>query len=137
LQAWNAVAWKYVREVEEKLRELTELMSTLTRTMGPPYLPETVMSMAAQSVTEGDSGTKTMTFTVQVSPPQLFSIMFSYETVDITATAGQDYVAVAGSKVILAGQTSTTIPVTILADTAFESDETFTLRLFNIGWLPV
>jgi chitinase len=53
----------------------------------------------------------------------------AYSTADGTATAGSDYTATAGVLTIPAGETSATITVPILNDTALENPETFTLNL--------
>ncbi len=55
-----------------------------------------------------------------------------FETFDISARAGQDYVAVhQGTLIFPAGTTSATIKVTILGGVTNEQDETFGVRLIS------
>ena len=61
-------------------------------------------------------------------------ITFSYRTADITAAADTDYQFIATqSAVISQGQSSTSIPVTIIGDEVIESDETFSVILSDIN----
>ena len=48
---------------------------------------------------------------------------------DGTATAGSDYTATSGTLTISAGDTTGTIPITVLADTLDEANETVTMTL--------
>ncbi|NLA68765.1 MAG: nuclease, partial [Gammaproteobacteria bacterium] len=92
-----------------------------------------VIGIGGASVVEGDAGTTEMYFDVTLSAPAgPGGVAFDYATADGTATAGEDYVAKAGSSSIAAGETSTTLSVTILGDTLAEADETFTLALSNV-----
>lgn len=81
------------------------------------------------SVTEGDSGVVTMTFTVTRSgTPEAFSV--SYATADGTATvAGGDYEPTSGVLSFAAGETSKTVQVTVRGDTLAEPNETLFLNL--------
>lgn len=101
------------------------------------FSPETVMSISSPSVTEGNSGTKLMTFTVSVNAPQTKAITFHYQTEDGTATAGSDYVATSGTGTIPIGSTSYAINVTINGDTVVEPDETLRVRIpsSSIAWV--
>src|SRR5581483_3126826 len=58
------------------------------------------LSVANATVTEGDSGTSSMNFTVSLSVPASASVMFNYATSDGTAKAGSDYTAKTGSATI-------------------------------------
>lgn len=60
------------------------------------------------------------------------NISVDYHTVDGTATAGEDYIAVSGTLHWEAGDTSPkTFTITILEDDIIEGDETFTIMLTN------
>ncbi|WP_455209182.1 Calx-beta domain-containing protein [Kaarinaea lacus] len=61
------------------------------------------------------------------------SVTVDYETSDGTATAGSDFSAISGTLTFANGVTSQEINIPILDDMLFENDETFTLRLFNVG----
>ncbi|NZA27741.1 putative Ig domain-containing protein [Luteimonas sp. SJ-92] len=81
------------------------------------------------SVTEGNAGTVTATFTVALSAASGQTVSVGYATADGTATAGSDYAATSGTLTITAGQTQGTISVTVNGDTTPEPDETFTVGL--------
>lgn len=78
----------------------------------------------------------------QPNPPPVFAnvtvylnavtsrdVTFTYQTSNLSATAGLDYTTTSGSGTIFAGQTSFIIPVPILYDTDAESLETFQIQL--------
>ncbi len=91
------------------------------------------LSVADVSITEGDSGTSTLTFTVARSnDTTAFSV--DYATADSTATASSDYLAASGTLTFAAGngQLSQQVSVTINGDTDVEASETFLLNLANI-----
>jgi len=81
------------------------------------------------AVAEGHAGTATLPFTVALSSALSQDLTFNYTTSGGTATAGQDYTVASGTATIPAGQTSTTIPVTVTGDTQIELDETVGLTL--------
>ncbi len=85
------------------------------------------------SITEGDSGTTLLTFTItRSSNAGAFTV--DYATADTTATEGSDYGAASGTATFTAGGALTqTVSVTINGDTNFESDETFELNLTNLA----
>ena len=92
------------------------------------------VSIADASVTEGDSGTATMTFTVSLSGASDNEVtarwLTSNGTAEENATAGEDYTAVTnGTATIPAGDTSVDIEVTVTGDETDEHDETFTVTL--------
>jgi hypothetical protein len=89
------------------------------------------INIAGGSVTEGNKGTKLMTFTVTLSVAYDQTVTVHYNTNDWTATAGTDYVATSGTLTFAAGQTSKTFTVTIKGDTKKEADETFFVSLSN------
>lgn len=94
--------------------------------------PALVISDAA--LTEGDSGTKTATFTVTLTLAVAGGLTVDYATADGTAAAGSDYTA-AGGTLTFAGTAGEqqTISVEILGDTVVELDETFTVLLDNVS----
>jgi chitinase len=94
---------------------------------GTPATPS--LSIADMSVTEGNSGTKLMTFTVTLSAAATGPVTVAYSTANGTASAGSDYVAKSGTLTFAAGETSKTINVNVKGDTAAEGTETFTVRL--------
>lgn len=82
-----------------------------------------------QRVTEGNSGTRAVTFTVSLNQPSDGSVTVNWSTFDGTATAGSDYVADSGTLVFAFGEQSKTITVYVIGDTTRERDEVFYVRL--------
>ncbi|WP_071189162.1 Calx-beta domain-containing protein [Trichormus sp. NMC-1] len=81
------------------------------------------------TLTEGNSGTKTANFAVTLSNASTQTITVAYQTGNISATAGSDYVAKTGTITFNSGETSKTVSVVINGDTISESDETFKVTL--------
>lgn len=93
-----------------------------------------------QSVAEGDSGTKTMTFTVTLSATSAQPVTVDYATQNAIATTsgslasgGADYVATNGTLTFAAGENTKYITVTINGDVANEADDTFNVVLSNVS----
>ena len=93
--------------------------------------PPGSLSVSDVSVTEGNSGTKVMTFTVTLSSANVQSVTVDYATQDNTATAGSDYAAASGTLTFAPGDLTKTVSITINGDTDLESNETFKLHLSN------
>lgn len=90
------------------------------------------LSINNASIVEGNSGTSTLSFTVTRTGSTPSAVDFSFTTADGTATAGSDYVAVAGGtgSIPAGGETgSTQVSVTINGDAVVESNETFSVVL--------
>jgi hypothetical protein len=84
------------------------------------------------SVAEGNSGTKSATFTVTDTFPggELDLVLVSYQTANGTAVAGSDYVATSGTLVF--GQNSAqTVTVLVNGDQTTEFNESFLVTLSN------
>ena len=95
----------------------------------PPTLP--TLSINDVSITEGNSGTKNLTFTVTLSSPSSQAVTVQYATANNTATAGNDYTATSGTLTLNGGQSSATITVPIIGDTIAESNDSFFVNLSN------
>jgi len=81
---------------------------------------------------EGNTGFKSLVFTVTLSEPSEKMIWVSYSTADGSARyADSDYANTTGGFFFLIGETSRTIPVTIRCDTRKEKDETFFMNLYG------
>src|SRR5512132_9069 len=90
------------------------------------------ISIDDQSVTEGNTGTSTLTFNVTLSNPSDQTVTVDYTTTDGTATtADSDYDAATDTVTFDPGQTANTVDVTVNGDLTHESDETFTVDLSN------
>jgi len=94
---------------------------------------EPSLSVNDPSVTEGNSGIKTLTFTVTLSAASGRTVTVDYYTANGTATAGTDYNATSGALTFNPGETSKTVSVIANGDTVTEPDETLLLNLLNPG----
>ncbi|HEV8251466.1 MAG TPA: Calx-beta domain-containing protein, partial [Gaiellaceae bacterium] len=101
---------------------------TITNDDAPPV---TVSIQAGASVTEGNSGSKTVTLTVTLSSATSSAVTVNYATANGTATAGSDYTAKSGTLTFAAGTTTQTISITVGGDKTKEPNETFLVNLSN------
>src|SRR5207247_8596433 len=87
------------------------------------------VSISDVSVHQGTSGSRPANFVLTLSAASFKPITVTYHTMDggtNPAVAGSDYVAVpAGTVVIPAGQTTVTLPITVLGNTLDQTDRTF------------
>jgi len=104
--------------------------ATKTVTYPVPALPKPSASITGASAPEGNANT-TMSFTVTLSAATPLPVTVSYATSDGTATAPSDYTSATGTLTFAPGQTSKTVTVTVVGDTLYEPDETFTVTLSN------
>jgi subtilisin family serine protease len=81
------------------------------------------------SISEGNSGTSTATFTVTLSASFGNQVTVNYATANGSATAGSDYVSSSGTLTFAPGVESQTISITINGDTNVEANETFVINL--------
>jgi uncharacterized protein (TIGR03437 family) len=85
------------------------------------------------TITEGDSGTKTIDFTITLSASSTQIVTVVYATSSAanpaTATAGTDYQSTSGTLTFNPGETGKTVTVIINGDTLVEPDETFFVNL--------
>jgi len=93
--------------------------------------PQPSLSINDVSVTEGNSGTTTATFTVSLSAASGQTVSVNYATADGTANAGSDYVAASGTLTFAPGDTSKPVAITVNGDTTTEPDEIFVVNLSN------
>ena len=87
------------------------------------------LAIGSASATEGKPGTKAMTFTVTLSAAYDQAVSVNFATRDVTATAGEDYVARSGMLTFAPGETVKTITVTIKGDKKREATEYFDVLL--------
>jgi len=90
------------------------------------------VNVSGGSVTEGNSGTKLLPFTITLSNATDVPVTVDYATANGTATAGSDYVTKSGSVTFAAGETSKTVNVTVNGDRVVEADEYLQLVLGNV-----
>jgi serine protease len=88
------------------------------------------LSIGDASISEGNSGTKTLTFTISLSQASASPVFYNLATGNGSATAGSDYVAAAATgQMIPAGMLSKTFAVTINGDSTTEGNEQFVVTL--------
>ncbi|AFY58654.1 V8-like Glu-specific endopeptidase [Rivularia sp. PCC 7116] len=89
------------------------------------------LSLANQgiSLAEGNTGSTTATFTVNLSSTTTEDVVIDFATRSDNADAGTDFVENTGQLTIAAGQTSGDITLEILGDTDVEGDESVSLDL--------
>ncbi len=94
---------------------------------------EPTVSIDSPSVSEGDSGSTNLTFTVTLNKASTEQVTVDWaEGTGGTATSGTDYTAIAGGTLTFAaGTTSQTLDVSVTGDTTDEADETVVVTLSN------
>src|SRR6185503_4136220 len=115
--------------------------ATVTRSEPDPYVANNTASVESTVVLprvlivsivttpEGNSGTHEARIGMLLSPPCKVPVSVNYTTSNNTATAGQDFIATAGTVVFPPGSTEQSIPVTIVSDTLYEGLETIFIVL--------
>ena len=98
-------------------------------TVQGPMLPSA--SVAGASVAEGNSGTTALSFAVTLSKPVTWDVSVDYATANGSATAPSDFASASGTLTFAPGETSKTITVNVVGDTAIEPDETLSVQLAN------
>jgi hypothetical protein len=92
--------------------------------------PPPTLAINDMSITEGNRGTKLLTFTVTLSALSEKWISVNYATADGTAkTSDHDYQATSGTLWFAPGQTTATFSVVIYGDKRKEPNETFAVNL--------
>ena len=91
--------------------------------------PTPALSIGNATVTEGNAGNVTASFTVSMSPVSSTPVTVSYATANISATAGSDYTAATGTVTFAPGVATQTIAITVTGDTTYEASETFAVNL--------
>jgi hypothetical protein len=95
-----------------------------------PALPKPSVSVDGASAAEGN-GSTTLSFPVTLSASTPLPVSVSYATSNGTASAPADYTSATGTVTFAPGETSKTIDVTVVGETVYEPDETFTVALSN------
>lgn len=92
---------------------------------------DTAPTLTIEAVPEQSEGTTPYNFIVKLSEASGRPVTVNYETIAGTAIAGEDFTGNSGTLTIAAGQTTGTIPITILNDAIREQNESFSVRLSN------
>ena len=85
------------------------------------------------SVFEVDESTASVEFVIQRTGGSDGIVTVDYRTVEVSAAAGQDYVAQSGTATLADGQTSTSIIVALIDDQIAEPDQTFSFAIDNVN----
>lgn len=98
------------------------------------FPPPPVLTINDVTITEGNSGTTSATFTVSLSAPaNPGGVTFDIATADGSALGGLDYAArTLTSQTIAAGETQYTFTVDVTGETAFEANEAFFVNVTNV-----
>lgn len=91
-----------------------------------------VIAVSDARIVEGDSGLRSLQFGFGLDRAGSADVTFDVSTADGTAQAGSDYDALATTVTIPAGQTSATVAVPVIGDTAQEPDETLFVNISNV-----
>ena len=110
-------------------RQHTIVTPPAAATYRATFAPFPEIAVADTSVREGNAGSRAANFTVSLSAPSTESVVVNLATVDVTAQAGSDYVAVTGSLAFAPGETNRTVSISVLGDRLLEANETFRLVL--------
>lgn len=124
---------KYEPDERFSLEILNPTNSTIGQSIGECIISNDdaapIISIADVSVDEGDDGIANAIFVVSLSIETYQDVSFNYETSDISASQGVDYVSTSGTATIPAGSLSQTITVEVIGDLVDEPDEQFKVNL--------
>lgn len=98
-----------------------------------PAAAAPAVSIADQSLKEGDTGTADASFKVTLSKASKDTVTVSYATADGSAVAGSDYKAASGVLTFAPGEIAKTIAIPVIGDARVEGKETFSLKLSHPG----
>ena len=122
----------YVVQLVVNDGQFDSLPDTARITIVVPTVPS--LSVNDASISEGNAGTKLLSFTVTLTPAASANVTVTYATANGSATtADSDYDAKTASLTYTPGQLSKTVTVTVRGDTKFEPDENFFVNLSNVN----
>src|SRR6185295_10897207 len=135
LQGRHEEVWfMRIRSVLLRVAVATSTITALTLGAGvtAAHAAPPGISITDASITEGNSGTSTMAFSLQYGGAPTAGVTVDYTTANVTATAGSDYVASSGTIALSAtGCKCGTLNIQIIGDTVAENTETFQVNLSN------
>lgn len=91
--------------------------------------PPPVVSISDPAATTETNGNSVLNFTVALSTASGQTVTVQYSTVAGSAQDGSDFTGSSGTLTFAPGETTKTIPITILGDTLNEADETFQVQI--------
>lgn len=100
----------------------------------PPVQPLPAIYVGRpRAATESDSGTTPLVFVIALDRPSLTDTTLGYETGDVTASVGTDYVSTAGTVIIPAGSQRVEVTVPVMSDSVAEEDEVLYLAVTSVS----
>ena len=116
-----------------------DLTTPVNATISQRYTPALIVDNDGTTGTPGisvsdlvvDESAQTASFFVSLNRPSVSTVTVGYASADDTATAGQDYAAVAGTLSFAPGESVKTVTMKIIDDRLSEPDERFQLLLSN------
>jgi hypothetical protein len=106
--------------------------ATLTDSQGAGTITDddaVTLAIGNATVVEGDAGTTPAVFTVTKTGSTGQTVTVQFATANGTATAPSDYTATSGTLTFLPADTTKTVSVPVVGDTAEEADESFVVNL--------
>lgn len=97
-----------------------------------PVVPAATVGDSITTECSG-AGSTSITFPVNLDQAATGPVSFDYETSDLTATAGSDYLAKSGTVTFAIGQLYQPITVIVLCDATDEPNETFAVELVSMN----
>ena len=115
------------------------ILSPVTALARSPLHRVAVAGLGQGEFPEGNDGLTTVTAFIRLPNANTVPTTGTYQTIDGTATAAdKDFIPVTdGTFTIPAGQTETTVTVSIRGDTKVESNETFSIAFTNVTNPPL
>jgi hypothetical protein len=89
-------------------------------------VPDPTVSISGKTVNESDG---TITVALSLSAPSGKTVTATWATSDFTARAPTNYLAASGTVTFAPGQTTATVPVTVIDDNSRQANRTFTVAL--------
>lgn len=127
-----------IGDLDVELREqfFVDLSNVSNALIGSPFgigeiISEDVPGITIDdiSVVEGNTGFKSIYFTLTLSDVHSENVVVAYTTADGTAKSGSDYQALSGTVTIPAGARTGTVRIDIMGDSIIEDNEVFYLVL--------
>jgi hypothetical protein len=113
---------------------LTASYAGVDKTTQVTVVPAASLSIGDAAVAEGNSGTKSLLFTVKLSAATIVPVSFHAASVNGTASsASADFVALSTDGTIPVGQTTALVSVTLNGDATVEANETFGVQLSAVS----
>ncbi|MBW4441271.1 MAG: DUF4347 domain-containing protein [Plectolyngbya sp. WJT66-NPBG17] len=92
---------------------------------------DTAPSITIEAVPQQSEETSPYNFVVKLSEASGRPVTVKYDTIAVTATAGEDFTTISDTLTFAVGETEKTIAISITDDTKREQNETFSVKLTN------